>query len=223
VELKGTITNFVNVSSFQVRGTLVDASTVSSSVTSALANGVYVDLLGTVSGNTIVASSFNSILSSVPSSSTVEYVGNIASNPAPTSTGFTITTQTGATVSFTLASNVGYENGNQSALVAGTRVNVEATYNGSTYTAYGVQFLQASGSNTQTGSSEVAGVVSNFKTTGCPSSATYCFEVNNVQITGTGTPPTINNGDNVDVRFNSSGGNSRSGAVQSGSKPTVED
>jgi hypothetical protein len=197
---------------------LVDASTVSSSVTSALANGVYVDLLGTVSGNTIVASSFNSILSSVPSSSTVEYVGTITAVNGSSS--FTISAQNGNSYTFNLATNVGYESAGSNActLTTGARVNVEATLSGSTYTAYGIQCLLASGSNAQSGSSEVAGVVSNVTTSG----SGYSFEVNNVRVTGTGTlPSSFVNGANVDVHINNT--NTNTSTVSSITTPHVDD
>lgn len=217
VEVKGTITNFVSLSSFQVRGTLINATSATLSPNNVtLANGVYVDVIGTVSGNTILASTIGSITTTPPTNSaTVEYIGNIT---AVNSSSFTMTTQSGALLTFALASNVGYQNGTSSSLVSGARVEVEATLSGSTYTAYGVQFLQASSSNNQSGTSEVSGVVSYVQTTG----SGYSFEVNNVQITGTGSLPTgFVPGANVDVRFNSS--SATSGSVSSGSTPRVDD
>jgi hypothetical protein len=217
VELKGTITNFVNAASFQVRETLVNASSLSSSVTSALANGVYVDVIGTVSGNTIIASSITSN-TAAPSSSTVEYIGTITAISGSSS--FTISAQNGNLYTFALAANVGYEGAGSAAcvLATGARVNVEATVNGSTYTAYGIQCLLASGTNAPSGTSEVAGVVSNVTTTG----SGYSFEVNNVQVTGTGAiPSSFVNGANVDVDINNT--NTNTSAVSSSSVPHVDD
>jgi hypothetical protein len=215
VELKGTITNYVSNANFQVRGTSVDASAMSSPP-SGLANGVYVDVIGSVSGNTVSASSitFGSTLTTPLSTSvtpvqntTVEFVGTINSSPVPSCTGgFTITQDSGNTVSFTMASRVGYEGGAcASNLVANTRVNVEASWNGSSYAAYGIQFLSAAGASSTTpppsGTGEVSGVVSGLSSVG----SVYTFTVNNtaVQWTCSVACPLAGlvNGARVDVRF----------------------
>jgi hypothetical protein len=222
VALKGTITNFVNSSSFQVRGTLVNASAVSTSITNNLANGVYVNIVGTVSGNSVLPmlSAVNSgvTILTAPQSSTVEYVGTITAVNGSSS--FTISAQNGSSYTFNLATNVGYESAGSTActLTTGARVNVEATLSGSTYIAYGIQCLLASGTNAPSGTSEVAGVVSNVTTTG----SGYSFEVNNVQVSGTGTlPSSFVNGANVDVHINNT--NTNTSTVSSNSVPHVDD
>ena len=57
-ELHGTITNFVSVANFQVRGVLVDASaaTFSGGTAADLQNNAYVEIHGTVSNNVVSAS-----------------------------------------------------------------------------------------------------------------------------------------------------------------------
>lgn len=228
VRLIGTITNYISNANFQVRGTTVDASGLSITA-GVLSNGVNVDVSGTVNttGSTVTASSMNCFTSSATSvacssltsavtplsnsvtpsqNTTVEFVGTINASPAPSaSSGFAITQDNGGgVVSFTMASRVGYESGNATGLAASTRVKVEAYWNGSSYVAYGVQYLSASGAYTSSSNqsgSEVIGTVSGLVYSG----STYTFSVNNVSLqwTCSGTCPltTLVNGARVDVHF----------------------
>jgi hypothetical protein len=221
VELKGTITNFVSNSNTQVRGTTVDASSMNSAP-SGLANSVYVDVTGSVNGNTVKAStivfSSNSTTPLSPTvtpalNTTVEFVGTINSSPTPSCTGgFTITQSSGNMVNFTMAPKVGYEGGACATnLVANTRVNVEASWNGSSYMAYGIQFLSAAGASTTTtpaiGTAEVSGVVSGASYTVSGSTYNFTFTINRVNnltwaCTSSCPTTTLVKGARVDVTYN---------------------
>jgi hypothetical protein len=137
--LKGTITDFVSASNFQVRGTVVDAGAAQLTGGSAaqLSTGTYVDVQGQVVGNIVQAQSVT-IHASTPDDRTVEYTGRVSQLNG---SAFTLTTDTGQAYVVSLTQNVGYENGNASSLVNGVRVEIEATNTTMGLQAYGVAFL----------------------------------------------------------------------------------
>ncbi len=161
VELHGTITAFVNATSpFLVRGVPIDASAASyaaGSSSSQLGNGAYVDVVGTVSGNVVTASSIQ-VLSSAPTGETVDMQGTVASVIDPGH--FLLNWQTeggNRQVTVTIAPNCAYANGSAGSLSAGAPVAVEGLYQedgANTVSAYTIRFLPTGGSSTSGGSSE---------------------------------------------------------------------
>jgi hypothetical protein len=201
-EVKGTITNYIDSSNFQVRGVTIDATSATITPSNAvLQNGTYVDVVGAVSHNLLTASTI-AVSTAISSGSTVEYIGTIS---ASTANSLTMTTQSGASLVFSLATNVGYENGSQSNLIVGNRICVEGTYNNSGYTAYGISFLNTSGSDTGTpqGKSEVSGKIYGVSSTVSGNSRTYTFSINKTQVqyTVTGTVAGLVEGASADVYF----------------------
>lgn len=141
VELKGTITDYVNSANFLVRGVSVDASSAAvifaGGSAADLANGVYVEIHGSVEGNAVKATSVE-IHAATPEDATVEFVGTVS---ALSGGSFILTLPDGTTTyNVTLADNVGYENGSASQLVDGARIEVEATWTASGLLAYGIEF-----------------------------------------------------------------------------------
>lgn len=143
VELRGTITSFVGVGNFLVRGVPVDASTaafLADSSPASLVNGAYVDIVGKVSGNVTVATSV-SVLSSVPDGATVDYPGTVSAYNASNGS-FVLTLGDGSSMDVTLAANVAYGNGSAGDLVNGATVEVSASKTASGLLAYSIEFLK---------------------------------------------------------------------------------
>ncbi|MGC9162886.1 MAG: DUF5666 domain-containing protein [Thiomonas sp.] len=214
VELRGTITGFVDASNFLVRGVPVDASAAhvvfAGGAASTLRNGVYVDVIGQVGGNAgnVVSASQVTVLSRAPDGGTVDYQGTV-STVDPSNRTFTLVVQDdGASQSLQvmLAPNVVFEHGTAAQLVAGASVEVEATQTASGLLAYTVSFQQVSSA---AGSGEGApSKVLETKGTLYNLSATS-FQLNGltIQINGAVVKGgTLANGVKVEVSFIQSGG-----------------
>ncbi|OIQ90994.1 hypothetical protein GALL_270730 [mine drainage metagenome] len=212
IELKGTITGFVDASNFLLRGVPVDASaaTFSGGSATSLGNGVYVEVSGTITSGQLNAVTANTVAvrGSAPDGGTADYRGTVS---AVTSGGFTLSySEEGVTrsITVTLASNVQYSNGAASALVVGATVEAEGTVSSNGLNAYSVSFVgAASGSGgsatSSSGSYETSGLVYNFD----GSASTFVVNGLTIAINGVAVDGgALQNGVKVDVNFTQSGG-----------------
>ena len=134
VELHGTVTNFVSASSFTVRGVVVDASaaTYTGGTAAQLANGVFVQVFGTVNNNVVSASSvaiqaFTPM--QAPAGSMIDVGGMIATYDAATGS-YTMTMPSGVTISGTLGTSTFYGNGTAANFAPGQSVTVSGMFKG---------------------------------------------------------------------------------------------
>lgn len=149
VELHGTVANFVSASSFTVRGVALDASaaTFIGATAAQLANGVFVEVRGTVANNLVHASSVSiQALTPLqaPAGAVIDVSGTIASYNANTGS-YTLTMASGATLSGSLRSSMFYGNGTAANLVAGQAASVNGTLNAGVLSTSVVNFSQISG------------------------------------------------------------------------------
>jgi hypothetical protein len=147
VELHGTVANFVSSSSLTVRGVVVDASaaTFTGGTVSQLANGVFVEVHGTVTNNVVHASSV--VIQALtplqaPGGSTVDVSGTITSYSAMTGS-YTMTMASGATISGTLGSSMFYMNGTVANLMLGQSASATGMLNGGVLLTSVMNFSQA--------------------------------------------------------------------------------
>jgi Domain of unknown function (DUF5666) len=213
-ELHGTITGFVGPSSFLVRGTPVDASQLSSALTSQLGNGVYVDITGQIvpsAGNVIVARTLT-VHQAPGVGDTVDVQGAITGvNGNQITLGWQAQ---GAIVpvTVTIASNCAFNHGDASALSVGKTVQVEGTWTGpDSVDAYTINFgaegdagdLQASG---RVYSWSQGTAVTSTQTVAAAAS-TFLLGGNTLTIpVGTTIPAGFGDGADVELSFTSAGG-----------------
>lgn len=212
VELKGTITGFVSQGNFLVRGVPVDASQAqfAGGAATSLANGVFVDIVGSVSSSNLVTASRVTVLPSVPDGGTVDYQGKVSglvATPGGT-TSFTLTYRDDgrtSTAQVTLAPNVVFSRGTAAQLVNGSTVEIEAVSGANGLTAYSVTFQNVNagtGSGESATTSETRGIVYDYvKDTS--------FSVNGITIQMNGVQPSggaLADGLTVEVSFTQSGG-----------------
>lgn len=147
VELHGTILNLVSPSSFTVRGAVVDASTArfSGGTAKDLANNVFVEVTGAVSNNVVRASTVTILALNpmqAPAGATLDLSGTITRYDASTGS-YTMTLNTGATVSGMMGSSMFYNNGAATDFSAGQSVNVRGMFSGNTLSTSVVSFTQS--------------------------------------------------------------------------------
>ena len=227
VALHGTITGYVSASNFLVRGVSVDASSLTvtfspaGTTATALANGVFVDVTGMVTGNKVTASAVT-VQSTPPAGRTVDYqgvVGQCTVTPVGTCGSFVLTLQDGTVRSVTLAGNVAYNNGSAAQLVNNASVEVEATTSTSAATdllAYSVSFqgLSAPAAGGDGATLETSGLAYDVNL----SATVPTFAVNGltIQINGVSVTPagaTLANGAKVEVEFVQVGVNNLAKAI----------
>lgn len=136
-ELDGDITAFVSASSFQVRGVAVDASAavLENCPAGGLANGVYVELQGSLAPTGVVATQVH--CEGEPGGATVERTG-IAGNVDATAGTFVLTPSLGTPVQVHWTSTTFFE-GVSAATLAGKRVQVQGQFSGSVLTAQKIE------------------------------------------------------------------------------------
>ena len=227
VALHGTITGYVSASNFLVRGVSVDASGLAvafspaGTTSAALANGVFVDVTGMVTGNKVTASAVT-VQSAPPAGRTVDYqgvVGQCVVTPVGACGSFVLTLKDGTPRNVTLAGNVAYSNGSAAQLINGANVEVEATTSTTTATdlvAYSVSFQGL-------GPPAVGGDGATLETNGLAYDVNLAatpptFAVNGltIQINGVSVTPagaTLVNGAKVEVDFVQSGVNNLAKAI----------
>lgn len=128
VELHGSVANFVSASSFTVRGVVLDASaaTFSGGTAAQLANGVYVEVHGTVVNNVVHASSVAiQALSPLqaPAGAVIDVSGTLTAYDAASGS-YSMTLASGATLQGKLGSSMFYNNGTVANLAVGQAVTV---------------------------------------------------------------------------------------------------
>ncbi len=138
VSLNGTITGYAGGTTFTVRGVVVDASEANDGESTGLANGAYVNVIGSIHGNVVKASSVT-INGTAPSESTVEYVGTVSGYNAAAGT-FVLQVNGVGNFNVSLAGNIGFDNGQESKMSNGVLITVEATKTASGLLAYGISF-----------------------------------------------------------------------------------
>jgi len=193
VELKGTVTDYVNSANFLVRGVAVDAS--SATIDGGpLANGAYVEVHGHIQGNVVLANSVE-VHATTPENATVEYDGIVS---ALVGKSFVLTLSDGTAYNVTLSDNVGYKNGTASQLVNGARIEVEATQTTTGLIAYAIEFKDlAASSDDQV--YETSGIAYDVTATSFRVND-LTIQINGVDVTG------LADGIDVEVHFISSGG-----------------
>lgn len=148
VELHGSVANFVSASSFTVRGVVLDASAASFSGGTAaqLANGVFVEIHGTVANNVVHASSvaiqaLSPLLA--PAGAVIDVSGTITSYNAASGS-YTMTMASGATLSGSLGASMFYNNGTAANLAVGQAVTVNGMLAGGMLTTSVLNFSPVS-------------------------------------------------------------------------------
>jgi hypothetical protein len=217
VELKGTITGFVNQGSFLVRGVPVDASQAQLLGTASgvsLRNGMFVEVNGSISsinGNIVTAKSVFAE-ATPPTGGTVNYRGTVSQFDAASGsfllTGSLDEDWTSAAVR--LAPNVAYANGSAAEFLDGANVEIEATNTAGGFVAYSVYFRNIS---VPSGSKlETEGLAYNV--------TSNAFEVNGLTIQINGVIPqggTLVDGAKVEVEFTQSGAQNLAQEISVGS------
>lgn len=148
VELHGTVANFVSASSFTVRGVVVDAgaATFTGGSAAQLANGVFVQVIGTVANNVVQASAvtIRSLTPlAAPAGATIDVGGMISSYNASTGS-YTMTMASGMTISGTLGSSMFFSNGSAANFAPGQYVDLSGTMNGGMLSTSAANFSQSS-------------------------------------------------------------------------------
>ena len=206
VELSGTITSYVGPANFLVRGVPVDASQakfLNGASPASLGNGVFVDVVGGVSGNVVTGTSV-AVLTAPPDGATVDYQGIVSQLNSSAGT-FVLTWQHGGMTTsavVTLAPNVAFGDGTSSQLINGVGVEIEATKTANGLVAYTVSFHAI-------GSLGGDGTGSFLETSGLVYEVTpTSFVVNGLVIQTNGVTPQVGalvNGAKVEVNFSQAG------------------
>ena len=165
-ELHGTITNFVSVANFQVRGALVDASaaTYSEGTSANLQNNAYVEIHGAVSNNVVSASTVAFV---TEANDSVDDLSGVVSGYSTPTQPFTITLDNrGTTVQAILAATPFYIGGTSADLANGKYVTVDAALVNGQWVVNTVTFMLSTppaggGSNASGNSIEIEGIASN--------------------------------------------------------------
>ncbi|MCX7163283.1 MAG: DUF5666 domain-containing protein [Rhodocyclales bacterium] len=191
-ELTGTVTNFVSVANFKVRGTLVNASAAAFSAGSAtgLQNNVYVKIRGTVANNAVSAATvqFDS-----ESSGSVDDLSGVVSGFTSATQAFTITPDNRATpVPAILAATPFYVGGTGADLGNGKYVTVNASLVNGQWLVNTVTFMlgtqSSGGGSSGATSTELEGIANNFnQAAGTFSLNGITVKFDTARITGNGT------------------------------------
>jgi len=167
VEVHGTVANFVSPASFTVRGVVIDASNAgfSGGTAAQLANGVLLEVDGTVTNNVVHATKvqFKGLTpSQAPSGSVIE-VGGTISAYNPTTGAFTLSLSTGGSMSGSIGAGVSYRNGSAANLGVGQSVSITGTFSNNTLASAEVEIH--SGLSTTPGTTRMSGVAYNITST----------------------------------------------------------
>ena len=144
VEVHGMVANFVSDSSFTVRGVVIDASNAnfSGGTAAQLANGVFLEVHGTVANNAVRASTVNFIALTpglAPSGSIIEVGGTLTAYDATTGA-FTMSMSNGSSMSGSMGAGAFYLNGTAANLGVGQPVNITGMFNNNMLTSAEVNF-----------------------------------------------------------------------------------
>ena len=201
-ELHGTITNFVSIANFQVRGALVDASTATFSGGTAadLQNNAYVEIHGTVSNNVVSAST---VAFAAETEGSVDDLSGVVSGYTYPTQAFTITLDNrGTAIQAILATAPFYIGGTSADLGNGKYVTVDASLINGQWVVNTVTFMlgappAGNGSKAFGNGTEIEGIASNVNLT------TNTFNLNGITVSFAGVAlsggGTIANGVNLQV------------------------
>jgi hypothetical protein len=167
VELHGMVANFVSASSFTLRGVIIDASNASftGGTAAQLANGVFLEVHGTVANNVVRATTVDFIAltpDQAPSGSIIEVGGTIVSYNATTGA-FTMSLSNGGSMSGSMGSGVFYLNGTAADFAVGQPVSITGMFSNNMLTGAEVNFL--SGLITTPGNMLMSGIAYNITST----------------------------------------------------------
>lgn len=182
VEVHGMVANFVSVSSFTLRGVVIDASAASftGGTAAQLANGVFLEVHGTVANNVVHATSVQLVAltpGQAPNGSVIE-IGGMLSAYDPNTGAFTMNMSNGGSMSGNMGAGAVLRNGTAANLVVGQSLNVSGRFNNNTLTGVDVNFQ--SGPPASPGIMQMSGIISNVTPTS--------FMLNGVTIQSNGVP-----------------------------------
>ncbi|MCX7174431.1 MAG: DUF5666 domain-containing protein [Proteobacteria bacterium] len=211
VELHGVVGSYVSAASFMVRGVNIDASAASAfsgGSPSQLANGVYVEIHGTIANNVVHATSVDIQAltpTKAPNGSVIQVNGVISSYDSA-SGNYTMTLDSDDLISGTLGSAVSYSNGIAANLVVGQPVTVTGELSGSSLSGKTVSFENVP--KPASGIRQLSGVAYNV------TASSFMLNGLTIQINGTvvsgdgviGGGPGLVSGSHVVVNVNSVGG-----------------
>jgi len=203
-ELHGTITNFVSIANFQVRGTLIDASaaTFSGGTAADLQNNAYVKIHGTVSNNVVSA---GTVVFTTETDGSVDDLSGVVSGYTYPTQAFSITLDNrGTTIQAILAAAPFYIGGTSADLANGKHVTVDASLVNGQWVVNTVTFLlgtppaeSGGGSDAFGNGTEIEGIASNVNLTAST------FSLNGITVSFAGVTlsggGTIANGISVQV------------------------
>jgi len=167
VEIHGMVANYVSASSFTLRGVVIDGSkaTFTGGAASQIANGVFLEVHGSVANNVVRATTVQFIAltpNQAPNGSIIEVDGTIASYDAKTGA-FTMNLSNGSTMTGNMGAGAVFLNGTATNMMAGQSVSIMGRFNNSSLTGAEVNFQ--SGSVASPGNIMMSGVVSNVTST----------------------------------------------------------
>lgn len=167
VEVHGMVANFVSSSSFTLRGVVIDASnaTYTGGAASQLANGVFLEVHGTVANNVVRATSVQFVAftpSQAPNGSIIEIGGMLSSYDAKTGA-FTMNMSNGGTMDGNMGTGAVFRNGSVASLVVGQAVSIAGMFNNNSLSGVDVNILASQPS--APGTLQMSGVISNITST----------------------------------------------------------
>ncbi|OGT00121.1 MAG: hypothetical protein A3F73_13660 [Gallionellales bacterium RIFCSPLOWO2_12_FULL_59_22] len=167
VELHGMVANFVSVSSFTLRGVVIDASSASftGGTAAQLANGVFLVVRGVVANNVVRATTVEFVAFTpgmAPSGSIIEVGGTITAYDAMTGA-FTMSMSNGASMSGSMGSGTFFSNGTAANVGVGQAVNITGMFGNNMLTGTVVNFQ--SGLATEPGTMLMSGIAYNITPT----------------------------------------------------------
>ncbi|MHB1292202.1 MAG: DUF5666 domain-containing protein [Sulfuricella sp.] len=167
VEVRGMVANFISASSFTMRGMVIDASNASFSGGTAaqLANGVFLEVHGTVANHVVRASTVEFVAftpSQAPSGSIIEIGGTITTYDAMTGA-YTMSLSNGSSMSGRMGAGTFYRNGTAANVGVGQLVKSTGLFNNNMLTGAEVNFQ--SGLTTAPGNMLMSGIAYNVTST----------------------------------------------------------
>ncbi|MCX7170380.1 MAG: DUF5666 domain-containing protein [Proteobacteria bacterium] len=167
VEVHGMVANFVSVSSFTLRGVVIDASAANftGGTAAQLANGVFLEVHGTVANNVVHATTVQLIAltpGQAPNGSVIE-IGGMLSAYDPNTGAFTMSMSNGGSMSGNMGAGAVLRNGTAANLVVGQSLNISGRFNNNMLTGADVNFQ--SGPPASPGIMQMSGIISNVTST----------------------------------------------------------
>ena len=223
VELHGTVLNFVSTSSFTVRGVVIDASmaTFSGGTAGDLGNNVFVEVVGAVKNNAVLASTVtlkSGDLMHLPMNSVLDVEGTIESYD-PRTGAYSLRLQSGQSISGNINAGAFYEEGNAADLAVGKSVTFRSVLGSGSMMTSVVRFSPPGAGSSTSGPTDgipahLEGVVykvtdSSFMVNG------ITVQINGVPIQGAGMMG-LRQGQHVRVDVVSSGGKFLATAIRMG-------